>query len=63
MEKRFGDMMHKNSQRRYLPKSLTEEILNYRQKVNEGKIREQIGEEGSDAPSAEGREQEESSAP
>ena len=30
MEKRFSDMMYKNSQRRYLPSSLTEEILAHR---------------------------------
>ena len=27
METRFNGMLHKNSQRRYLPQSLTEEIL------------------------------------
>jgi hypothetical protein len=26
MERRFGDMLNRNSQRRYLPKSITDEI-------------------------------------
>jgi hypothetical protein len=30
MERRFSDMIQKNSQRRYLPKSLTEEILDHK---------------------------------
>lgn len=45
MEKRFSDMLHKNSQRRYLPKSLTEEILEHKQKVQEYNLRAQIGDE------------------
>ena len=53
MEKRFGDMMIKNSQRRYLPKSLTEEILEHKQKLNEHRVREAIGDESAaDAPDA-----------
>ena len=50
MEKRFSDMMHKNSQRRYLPKSLTEEIIEHKQKLQERNVREAVGmdeEEGS----------------
>ena len=35
MEKRFSDMMYKNSQRRYLPSSLTEEILAHKHKLKE----------------------------
>lgn len=46
MEKRFSDMLHKNSQRRYLPQSLTEEILVHKQKLKEQTIREAIGEDG-----------------
>ena len=38
MEKRFSDMLHKNSQRRYLPKSLTEELLEHKHKLNEMNI-------------------------
>ena len=43
MEKRFSDMLHKNSQRRYLPKSLTEEIIEHKNRVNESKLRDAIG--------------------
>ena len=35
MEKRFSDMIYKNSQRRYLPSSLTEEILAHKHKLKE----------------------------
>ena len=50
MEKRFSDMIHKNSQRRYLPQSLTEEILAHKQALKEREVRLAIGEE-SDAAS------------
>ena len=46
MEKRFSDMLHKNSQRRYLPQSLTEELLAHKQKLKEQTVREAIGEDG-----------------
>ena len=44
MERRFSDMIQKNSQRRYLPKSLTEEILEHKQSIKEQQLREQLGE-------------------
>ena len=47
MEKRFSDMLHKNSQRRYLPKSLTEEILEHKQKLQEQNLRDTVGLDGS----------------
>ena len=47
MEKRFSDMLHKNSQRRYLPKSLTEEILEHKQKLHEQNLRDTVGLDGS----------------
>ena len=46
METRFNDMLHKNSQRRYLPQSLTEEILAHKLKLNENNIRSAIGQDG-----------------
>ena len=46
MERRFSDMLHKNSQRRYLPKSLTEEIMDAKTKVNETIIKDAIGQDG-----------------
>ena len=49
MENRFSDMMHKNSQRRYLPQSLTEEILLHKQKLKENQVRSAIGEDGAPA--------------
>jgi hypothetical protein len=33
MEKRFGDMLQRNTQRKYLPKSLTEELIEHKQKL------------------------------
>lgn len=33
MEKRFGDMLLRNTQRKYLPKSLTEEIIEHKQRL------------------------------
>lgn len=46
MERRFSDMVMKNSQRRYLPKSLTDEIVEHKQKLQEGTVRRKIGENG-----------------
>ena len=43
MEKRFGDMLNRNAQRRYLPKSLTEEIIEHKQMMSEQNIKKQIG--------------------
>jgi len=34
MERRFSDMINRNTQMRYLPKSLTEEIIEHKLKMN-----------------------------
>lgn len=44
MERRFSDMLNRNSQRRYLPKSLTDEIIEQKIKVQEQNINQQLGE-------------------
>lgn len=55
MEKRFSDMINKNNANRYLPKSLTEEIIHHKNTVNEIKLRQAIGEDGETAaPEAQG---------
>lgn len=43
MEKRFGDMLMRNTQRRYLPKSLTEEIIEHKQKLAEANVKQTAG--------------------
>ena len=43
MERRFGDMLNRNSQRRYLPKSLTDEIIDSKLKAKEGMLHLEIG--------------------
>ncbi len=43
MEKRFGDMLNRNTQRRYLPKSLTEEIIEHKQKLSEANVKQNAG--------------------
>lgn len=43
MEKRFGDMLNRNTQRRYLPKSLTEEIIEHKQKLAESNVKQAAG--------------------
>ena len=54
MEKRFSDMINKNSANRYLPKSLTEEIIQHKNAMNELKLKQAIGEAGETAaPEAE----------
>ena len=55
MEKRFSDMINRNNANRYLPKSLTEEIVQHKNAVNEMKVRQAIGESGeAAAPEANG---------
>ena len=54
MEKRFSDMINRNNANRYLPKSLTEEIMQHKNAVNEMKVRQAIGESGEAAPEASG---------
>ena len=49
MEKRFSDMINKNNANRYLPKSLTEEIIHHKNNLNEIKLRQTIGENGETA--------------
>ena len=49
MEKRFSDMINKNTSQRFLPKSLTEEIIEHKNTVNEHKLRQAIGEAGDTA--------------
>ena len=49
MEKRFSDMINKNTSQRYLPKSLTEEIIAHKNAANELKLRQAIGEAGDTA--------------
>ena len=44
MERRFSDMINRNTQMRYLPKSLTDEIIEHKLKMNEGNLRRGIGE-------------------
>ncbi len=44
MERRFSDMINRNTQMRYLPKSLTDEIIEHKLKMNEGNLRKGIGE-------------------
>ena len=46
MEKRFSDMIRNNSKNRYLPKSLTEEIIEHKNAMNELKLKQVIGESG-----------------
>jgi len=43
MEKRFGDMLQRNTQRRYLPKSLTEELIEHKQKMQELNVKREAG--------------------
>ena len=51
MEKRFSDMITKNTQRRYLPSSLTDEILAHKNSLKEREIKKAIGEDpDSDKP-------------
>ena len=45
MEKRFSDMISKNTQRRYLPSSLTDEILAHKNSLKEREIKKAIGED------------------
>ena len=53
MEKRFSDMINRNTSQRYLPKSLTEEIIAHKNAVNEHKLKSAIGEaEETGAPEA-----------
>lgn len=44
MEKRFSDMITKNTTRRYLPSSLTDEILAHKQSLKERDVKKAIGE-------------------
>jgi len=45
MERRFSDMINRNTQRRYLPKSLTDEITETKLKAKEGEVRQEAGED------------------
>jgi hypothetical protein len=51
MEKRFGDMLMRNTQRRYLPKSLTEELIEHKQKLQELNVKRNAGIESGSAES------------
>ena len=45
MERRFSDMLNRNSQRKYLPKSLTDDIIDAKMRAQEGELRQVAGEE------------------
>jgi hypothetical protein len=44
MERRFSDMVERNAQKRYLPKSITDEIIEHKIRLQQEKIQGQIGE-------------------
>jgi len=44
MERRFTDMIGKNTMRRYMPKSLTEELVAHKEKMQEINLKKAIGE-------------------
>ena len=44
MERRFTDMIGKNTMRRYMPKSLTEELVAHKEKIQEINLKKAIGE-------------------
>ena len=50
MERRFSDMINRNNQRKFLPKSLTDEIIEHQLKLQENNIKSTIG-VPKDAPS------------
>ena len=43
MEKRFSDMLNRNTQRKYLPKSLTDEIVEHKFKLQEQNVKNAVG--------------------
>ena len=43
MEKRFSDMLNRNTQRKYLPKSLTDEIVEHKLKLQENNVKNAVG--------------------
>lgn len=44
MERRFSDMVERNAQKRYLPKSITDEIIEHKISLQKEKIQGEIGE-------------------
>lgn len=44
MERRFSDMVERNAQKRYLPKSITDEIIEHKIRLQQEKIQGKIGE-------------------
>lgn len=43
MEKRFSDMLNRNTQRKYLPKSLTDEIVEHKLELQAKNIKNAVG--------------------
>lgn len=42
MERRFSDMLNRNTQRKYLPKSLADEVYATKVKATEGELRQGV---------------------
>ncbi len=42
MERRFSDMLNRNSQRKYLPRSLTDEIVEDKKRLQETNLGEPV---------------------
>ena len=42
MERRFSDMLNRNSQRKYLPRSLTDEIVEDKKRLQEKNLGEPV---------------------
>ena len=43
MEKRFSDMLNRNTQRKYLPKSLTDELVEHKMKLQQNTVKNAVG--------------------
>lgn len=43
MERRFSDMLNRNTQRKYLPKSLTDELIEHKMKLQEANVKNAVG--------------------